>query len=214
MPKGGSMSKKRSMNTKAKILEVSEKIFSEKGFDGARVDEIAKEAEVNKALIYYYFKSKDEILDYLFDELVTDSKRIMKETLNNEASLSYEENLKQSLRAILDFVIERKRIIKVAITESLKSNSRNSIIFKISDMIMSKEMDSIRKIYEEKGMNFSEDCSRLFVTEFFTGVLPIINFAIYMDEWKTYYSINEEELIEHFLHAFKDTHISYHLKNI
>lgn len=208
------MGKKRSVNTKSKILEVAEKIFSEKGFDGARVDEIAKEAEVNKALIYYYFKSKDEILDCLFDKLVTDSKRIMEETLNNEADLSLEENLNKSLKMILDFIMKRKHIFKVAITESLKNTSRNSILFKISDMIMSKEIKSIRKIYKERGINFPEEKNRLFVTEFFTGALPIINFVIYMDQFKSYYSVSEEEIMEDFLHAFKDTHIAYHMKGI
>lgn len=38
-------------------------LFAEKGFDGARVDKLAEMAKVNKALIYYYFKSKEAIPD-------------------------------------------------------------------------------------------------------------------------------------------------------
>jgi TetR/AcrR family transcriptional regulator len=41
-----------------RILKAAKEIFSEKGFDGARMDPIAQTAGVNKALIYYYFKSK------------------------------------------------------------------------------------------------------------------------------------------------------------
>lgn len=54
------------LSTKEKILKVSEQVFAEKGFDGARVDEIARKAGVNKALIYYYFDGKDDLLDHLF----------------------------------------------------------------------------------------------------------------------------------------------------
>ena len=48
---------KRVRRNKGKDLSAAEDIFSEVGFDGARVDDIAKDAGVNKA-IYYYFKSK------------------------------------------------------------------------------------------------------------------------------------------------------------
>ena len=59
-----------SVETRARILKTAERIFSEEGFDGARVDTIAKEAGVNKALIYYYFKSKEEILETILSGLL------------------------------------------------------------------------------------------------------------------------------------------------
>lgn len=43
------------------ILEAAEAIFAEGGLAGARTDAIAKAAGVNKALLYYYFKSKEDI---------------------------------------------------------------------------------------------------------------------------------------------------------
>lgn len=46
---------------KEKILESALAEFADRGFDGARVDRIANEAGVNKALIYYHFKSKEEL---------------------------------------------------------------------------------------------------------------------------------------------------------
>lgn len=57
-------------NGREKILEASLQEFAERGFDGARVDRIAANAEVNKALIYYHFKNKEELyvstINYLF----------------------------------------------------------------------------------------------------------------------------------------------------
>jgi TetR/AcrR family transcriptional regulator len=43
------------------ILRAAEHIFAERGLAGARIDAIARAAGVNKALIYYYFKSKDAL---------------------------------------------------------------------------------------------------------------------------------------------------------
>ena len=50
---------------KERILQASVELFSRKGFDATSVTEIARSAEVTKALIYYYFKSKEEIMDSL-----------------------------------------------------------------------------------------------------------------------------------------------------
>ena len=47
--------------TKSLILDAAKKEFAEKGFDGARIDQIAATANVNKQLIYYYFDNKDTL---------------------------------------------------------------------------------------------------------------------------------------------------------
>jgi len=52
-----------------KILQASLQEFAEKGFDGARIDLIAKQAGVNKALIYYHFSSKEELYTAIINDL-------------------------------------------------------------------------------------------------------------------------------------------------
>ena len=54
--------------TEKTILEAAKKIFLVKGFDGARMQEIADEAGMNKALLHYYFRSKDKLFDAIFQE--------------------------------------------------------------------------------------------------------------------------------------------------
>jgi len=49
---------RNSIETRAVILEAAERIFAQAGPDGARTDAIAAAAGVNKAMLYYYFKSK------------------------------------------------------------------------------------------------------------------------------------------------------------
>ncbi len=51
-----------------KILEAARKIFLEKGMDGARMQDIALEAGINKALLHYYFTSKDVLFEQVFSE--------------------------------------------------------------------------------------------------------------------------------------------------
>ncbi len=51
------------METKEKILETAARSFAKRGFEGTRIDALAKEAGVNKATLYYHFKSKQEIFE-------------------------------------------------------------------------------------------------------------------------------------------------------
>jgi len=61
-----------SPETRAAILRAAEHIFAEQGLAGARTDAIAAAAGVNKALIYYYFKSKDALYLAVVEEHLKD----------------------------------------------------------------------------------------------------------------------------------------------
>jgi TetR/AcrR family transcriptional regulator len=56
------------LSTEKLILEAAKKVFLDKGFDGARMQNIADEAGINKALLHYYFRSKDKLFDAIFDD--------------------------------------------------------------------------------------------------------------------------------------------------
>lgn len=56
--------------TEEKILESAKKIFYQKGLKGARMQEIADDAGVNKAMLHYYFRSKDKLFDKVFEQSV------------------------------------------------------------------------------------------------------------------------------------------------
>lgn len=58
------------VGTRERILEEARKIFSEKGFWGASVQEITDAAKVNKAMLFYYFKSKENLYHSLIEELM------------------------------------------------------------------------------------------------------------------------------------------------
>ncbi|WP_462319641.1 TetR/AcrR family transcriptional regulator [Marinilabilia sp.] len=60
--------KEKNQDTEQLILDAARKVFVRKGFDGARMQEIADEAGINKALLHYYFRSKDKLFDQIFRE--------------------------------------------------------------------------------------------------------------------------------------------------
>ncbi len=85
-----------SENTKDKILEVANKLFSRFGFHKTSMDEIARIARKAKGSLYYHFASKEE----LFTEVVAKEIENLKENLTiivNDKNLKAEQKIKQYL---------------------------------------------------------------------------------------------------------------------
>lgn len=54
--------------TEDHILDAAEKVFQRKGMDGARMQEIANEAGINKAMLHYYYRSKRFLFEAVFNK--------------------------------------------------------------------------------------------------------------------------------------------------
>jgi AcrR family transcriptional regulator len=57
-------------STEDKILMAARNVFIRKGMDGTRMQEIADEAGINKALLHYYFRSKDKLFEAVFRSII------------------------------------------------------------------------------------------------------------------------------------------------
>lgn len=60
--------KNKEIQAKDKILAAARKVFTTKGMAGARMQDIADEAGINKALLHYYYKDKDKLFETVFIE--------------------------------------------------------------------------------------------------------------------------------------------------
>jgi TetR/AcrR family transcriptional regulator len=56
--------------TRRRILDAARHEFGMKGFDGARIEAIARRARINKGLIFYYFQSKEELFRVLSEQRI------------------------------------------------------------------------------------------------------------------------------------------------
>jgi AcrR family transcriptional regulator len=57
-------------NTEELIIEAAKKIFVKRGLAGARMQDIADEAGINKAMLHYYYRSKDKLFEIVFNEAI------------------------------------------------------------------------------------------------------------------------------------------------
>ena len=55
-------------NTEIAILEAAKKVFTVRGFSGARMQEIADEAKINKAMLHYYFRNKEKLFQVILED--------------------------------------------------------------------------------------------------------------------------------------------------
>jgi AcrR family transcriptional regulator len=86
-----------SVERKAQILAAASRIFLKKGFETARMEEIAEEAGLSIGGLYWYFKSKEEVIFSLMDELINSDLNEQRALL--EAPGSVLERLKQYVRS-------------------------------------------------------------------------------------------------------------------
>ena len=97
----------RSAHTRAAILAAAERVFARSGLAGARTDAIAAEAGVNKALLYYYFDSKEELYEAVLEDHFRDFNRRALEVL--AAPGSARELLLRYVAMHFDFISVRHR---------------------------------------------------------------------------------------------------------
>ena len=77
--------------TRQKLLAAARREFAESGLAGARVDEIAARAGVNKQLVYHYFGDKDAlylaVLEWVYEEIRAQERKLNLEGLPPERAI-------------------------------------------------------------------------------------------------------------------------------
>jgi TetR/AcrR family transcriptional regulator len=74
-------------STRDRILTLAAAVFYQKGLSGARMQEIADLAGINKAMLHYYFKSKEQLFDTVFQQALGQFLGGIAQVLNGEAPL-------------------------------------------------------------------------------------------------------------------------------
>ncbi len=98
------MKEKKDINTEEKIIRAAKKVFMQHGMAGARMQCIADEAGINKALLHYYFRSKEKLFSIVFQKAVKESIPQIVKVFNTEAHLF--DKIRKFVREYLEFIGE------------------------------------------------------------------------------------------------------------
>jgi AcrR family transcriptional regulator len=195
--------------TRKKILAEAERLFAEKGFDGTSVGMIADAVGINKGLIYYHFKNKDDIIASLFLSVIDELLEHLAREDAASGTAGSDIDIKTKMRQEITFLEPRKRILSVMLMEAFKNDDRENFLLKCADIYLKHEGEYLRNIAAQKvSMSADEEAYRVF--EFFTGFIPVITFVAMRDTWCRHYSCDGDRLLDLFLDSFTRTHLAAH----
>jgi len=108
--------------TEEKIFESATEVFIEKGMDGARMQDIANHAGINKALLHYYFRTKDKLFNAVFEMIAGQMFRKFAPVLDKNVSL--EDKLRFFFREHISFLQRNPRLPLFILSEFHRNPQR------------------------------------------------------------------------------------------
>jgi len=105
----------KTMTTEEKIFNAARIIFQKKGFAGARMQEIADEAGINKAMLHYCFKNKELLFQAVFMNAFSQLAPQINEIFNSKES--FFEKIKKFTHSYITFVMQNPYLPQFVIQE-------------------------------------------------------------------------------------------------
>ena len=113
------MDKIKTENTETEILIAAKEIFQQKGMAGARMQEIADKAKINKALLHYYYRSKQLLFEAVFKSAFSLLAPQLNKVLNDDSDLF--EKIRKFTENYVSFVIKHPYLPNFVIQELNKN---------------------------------------------------------------------------------------------
>jgi len=110
--------------SRAAILQAAAREFAEHGIAGARTDNIAREARVNKALLYYYFHDKEALYSAVLDETFAGLKNTVFQVL--DSSLAPRDKMLAYAGAYFDFLASNQMYPRLIQREMMRAREGDS----------------------------------------------------------------------------------------
>ena len=107
---------KNDQSLEQSILEIAEKLFLEKGFAQTSTTEIAKEVGCNQALVHYYFRTKDNLFNVIFEQKFKLFFQGIFE-MKNMGELKFQDKLKHIIETHFDMLRQNPKMPFLIITE-------------------------------------------------------------------------------------------------
>ena len=108
--------------TEERIFEAATEEFVDKGMDGARMQDIATRAGINKALLHYYFRTKDHLFNAVFEMI---ARKIMKKFAPVfDENLSLEDKIRFFFREHISFLQENPKLPGFLLNEINRNPAR------------------------------------------------------------------------------------------
>jgi AcrR family transcriptional regulator len=131
--------------TEEKIFEAATEVFLEKGLDGSRMQDIASHAGINKSLLHYYYRTKDQLFNSVFEMI---SRKMLKKFAPVfDTNLTLEEKIRFFFREHITFLQENPRLPGFILNEINRNPAR------IKKILASIEIDDLWNTFLDQHRN-------------------------------------------------------------
>src|SRR6218665_519936 len=191
-----------------RILQVAEKLFAEKGFDGTSIRNISKEAKINIAMVSYYFGSKEKMLESLIYFRISDLKMQL-ENLYQEA-IEPMEKINKLIELYITRINKNKCIYQILHFEL--SNKKRSVNLKSFTDVKRQNLVSLQKIITEgqdKGV-FKKDVNVFLLPTTILGTF--FHFQMNRPYFEEILDLKTDEAFDHYIKTDLTKHIQQTIK--
>jgi TetR/AcrR family transcriptional regulator len=185
--------------TEDKIFESATEVFIEKGMDGARMQDIANHAGINKSLLHYYYRTKEHLFNAVFEMIA--GQMFKKFAPVFDENISLEDKIRFFFREHIAFMQKNPRLPAFILNELHRNPERIKRIIQGIDII--KLWTTLEAQHKEELTRYNitkETIPQLMTSIAAMSVFPFIakpvvssimekmgyNFEIYIEERKKY----------------------------
>lgn len=190
------MVKDKDNTTEERILEAAKKIFLRDGLQGARMQDIADLATINRSMLHYYFRDKELLSQTVMKGVISKFVVAFKENLNSE--LSFEEKVDNYIDAEINLAFDNPDLLIFALHEASKDpeffkkviESKMSVVFRKQMKEAYEKGEIVPKNIEE----FVVSVSSLCMFPFIAGPLYMMIFRWDEEKWASYRKVLKRNL--------------------
>lgn len=190
------MVKEKDNTTEERILEAAKKVFLRDGLQGARMQDIADLATINRSMLHYYFRDKELLSQTVMKTVVSKFVVAFKENLNSE--LSFEEKVDNYIDAEINLAFYNPDLLIFALHESSKDpeffkkiiDNKHSTVFRKQLKEAYERGEIVSKNIEE----FVVSVSSLCMFPFIAGPLYMMIFRWDEEKWASYRKVLKRNL--------------------
>lgn len=196
---------KKPLTSEARIMVAARKVFHKKGFEGSRMQEIADNAGINKALLHYYFRNKENLFNAVFREALQEIFAKLFQIAGR--NISFEEKIRMIFHDYISFLQKNSYIPGFILAEIRQNPDKLARIFKSANIspatLYEKMKESVwdESVKEMDYKNFIINILSLCIFPFAARPLLQKIFDFSDDGFDEFIEMRKEKLPEFFINA-------------
>ncbi len=156
-------------HTEDKIAEAAREVFVEKGMAGARMQEIANKAGINKSLLHYYFRSKEKLFSFVFQKLMDRIGNMLGNIM--QEGVSIEDKVKGFVETYIDILLKNTFLPNFILNEITRNPDAIISVFSKANIEPQKFFEPLKKQLTAEGY-------KIHTHDFVINILSLIIFPV------------------------------------